>query len=106
MLRVVYTIALATLNLSKLVSHELTTSPAQAAEFCETVKLPIDAANLAQRIKTRGIISDGDKDEDHLRKFFARVDIGKVKDPASITDSGGRIVTWHLPDIISAARVV
>jgi hypothetical protein len=45
--------------------------------------------------------------EDHeLRKFFCEVRVGDVKDPAVILDSWGRIMAWHLPDIISSGRVV
>ena len=66
--------------------------------------IPIDANNLADRVKKRVDVSD---DEDEiLAKFFPRVDVGDVNDPAVILDCWGRILAWHLPDIISSGRVV
>jgi len=70
-----------------------------------TVRTPIDADNYADRVKTHGVVSDKE-DDTHLRKFYPRVNVGEVNDPAVILDAWGRILVWHLPDIISTGRVV
>jgi hypothetical protein len=72
--------------------------------FLGTVTVPIDADNFADHKKKRGIVFD--KDDANLRKFFPPVDVGEVNDPAVIVDAWGRILAWHLPDIISTGRVV
>ena len=66
--------------------------------------IPVDAKNLADRVKKRVDLSDDEDDE--LDKFFPRMDVGDVNDPAVILDCWGRIMAWQLPDIISAGRVV
>jgi hypothetical protein len=69
-----------------------------------TVRIPIDATNFAERVKKRVDISG--KEDDHLRKFYRRVDVGEVNVPAVILDAWGRVLAWHLPNIISTGRVV
>jgi hypothetical protein len=69
-----------------------------------TVRVSIDATNFAERVKKRVDISE--KEDDLLCKFYRRVDVGEVNDPAVILDAWGRILAWHLPNIISTGRVV
>jgi hypothetical protein len=47
-----------------------------------------------------------DKEDKELKKFFSQVHVGDIKHPAVILDSWGRIMAWHLPDIIASGRVV
>jgi hypothetical protein len=72
--------------------------------FVGTVRTPIDATNFAERVKKRGVVSD--KEDAHLRKFYRLVDVGEVNVPAMILDAWGRVLAWHLPDIIGTGRVV
>jgi hypothetical protein len=57
-----------------------------------------------ERVKKRSGISKNE--DDHLAKFYRRVDVGDVNEPAVILDAWGRILAWHLPNVISTGRVV
>jgi len=69
------------------------------------VKADFDGAHFAERVKNRAEVPDAKEDEE-LRKFFREVHIGDVNVPAIIVDAFGRILAWHLPDVLSSARVV
>jgi hypothetical protein len=61
---------------------------------------------VAERVKTRTEPSETEDVE--LAKFFPRLTLDgkKINDPAVILDSWGRILVWHLPDVLSSGRVV
>jgi hypothetical protein len=41
-----------------------------------------------------------------MSKFFSLAKLGEINEPAIILDHFGKIVAWHLPDVISCGRVV
>jgi hypothetical protein len=41
-----------------------------------------------------------------LAKYFEEQNLGEREDPCSIMDKHGRILVWHLPDILAHDRVV
>jgi hypothetical protein len=67
------------------------------------VTIPWDADRLADRVKNIKNSAEQDKE---LRKFFKAVCLGHFDDPVIITDKFGAILAWHLPGILSPARIV
>jgi hypothetical protein len=65
-----------------------------------------DTPRVAERVKNRTEPSETEDVE--LANFFPRLTLdGKqINDPAVILDSWGRILAWHLPDVLSSGRVV
>jgi hypothetical protein len=41
-----------------------------------------------------------------LKKYFQLPQIGFLDEPSTIIDKHGRILLWHLPDILSVERIV
>jgi hypothetical protein len=100
---IVHTVAAAILNPSEKISP----SHLYTADVFRKVKLKkIDAKRLATRVKNRFELSE--EEDKELAKFFEceRVDPKEIKAPAVIVDAWGAILVWHLPDVVSAARVV
>jgi hypothetical protein len=67
------------------------------------VMVPLDANRLATRVKN--IKDDSDADNEKLLKFFEKIRIGHVNEPATVVDIHGSILVWYLPDILTQTRV-
>jgi hypothetical protein len=70
----------------------------------------VDVKRLATRVKGRGDLASKQEDEE-LAKFFKcklleNFGTQRIEIPTVFVDSWGHILAWHLPDIISSARVV
>lgn len=65
-----------------------------------------DTPRVAERVKNRTEPSETEDVE--LAKFFPRLtlDCKQINVPAVILDSWGRILVWHLPDVLSSVSRV
>jgi hypothetical protein len=67
-----------------------------------------DVMRLADRVKNTRPREDGEpaQDDINITKHFKKSDLGHLHEPTTIIDRHGRIICWHLPDILISARVV
>ena len=70
--------------------------------------LPWDAERFADWLKRQRPKSFPElkKSLDFTHRYFERVELGDFDCPTSIWDKYGRILVWHLPDVLSHSRVV
>lgn len=67
-----------------------------------------DIDRLADKVKTTRVQDSRPDDAaiGQLSKFFTPTALGVVEMPSTVVDQHGRIILWHLPDIIAPHRVV
>ena len=69
---------------------------------------PWDIARVADFVKGTIVTATGQPTGNDLTfpNYFPDAGLGYIQDPATIVDRHGRVITWHLPGILSRARVV
>ena len=45
-------------------------------------------------------------EDERLAKYFPPATLGHIAVPATVIDSHGRIIAWHLPGILTESRMV
>jgi hypothetical protein len=72
------------------------------------VKTEWDVMRFADRVKNSRVTMDGERSKGDLSlpSYFPQACFGELEDPATILDAHGRIIVWHLPDILHVNRIV
>jgi hypothetical protein len=96
--RIVIIVALAILNPGQLYIF----SPRCFPLMLFGVYLNFDADRLAERVKNSVELEDGKVSQSNiqLHKYVKLPDLRLVMDPTTILDWHGRVLVWHLPDIL------
>lgn len=60
------------------------------------------------KLRTMKVTSEEvfEKEMSRLAGYFQEMNIGERKDPCTIVERHGRILVWHLPDILTRDRLV
>jgi hypothetical protein len=76
--------------------------------FYLLVQADWDIERLANKVKGYQPKTDEavDASLDDLRKYFNLTEFGSQNEPCTVVDRHGRIIVWHLPDIIWQPRLV
>lgn len=63
---------------------------------------------MADFVKATTVTASGQPAGNDLSfaNYFPNAELGYIKVPATLVDRHGRVMTWHLPGILSEARVV
>ncbi|KAG1730926.1 hypothetical protein EDD22DRAFT_852950 [Suillus occidentalis] len=65
-----------------------------------------DVDRYANAVKCSPVLANGALTQhDKIRKYFSKTVLGKISQPATIIDCNGKILMWHLPNILSPSRV-
>jgi hypothetical protein len=76
----------------------------QTTNWASQVRTQWDASRYAMKVK---IVKERWGDEDsRLSAQYHHPNVGYIDDPAVIVDMYGRILDWHLPEILSPGRTV
>jgi hypothetical protein len=68
----------------------------------------MDVERFVDKLQSEEVKSEKthEKEMDVLEKFFDLEPLGKKNHPCTLVDKHGRILIWHLPDILSKNRLV
>jgi hypothetical protein len=73
----------------------------------ETDYVDWDVDRYANAVKCSPVLANGAPTQhDKIQKYFSKTVLGKISQPATIIDCNGKILMWHLPNILSPSRVV
>ena len=71
------------------------------------VRTEWDVTRYAEHAKIVKVNPDGNIPESvKMAKYFEQAHFGNIELPDTILDLHGRILAWHLPDILAKKRVV
>jgi hypothetical protein len=72
------------------------------------VRTEWDVTRYAELAKVSKVNTDGGiaEADGKMAKYFQQAEFGNIELPATILDQHGRILAWHLPDIITKKRLV
>ncbi|KAG2738073.1 hypothetical protein P692DRAFT_20638160, partial [Suillus brevipes Sb2] len=65
-----------------------------------------DVDRFADSAKASRNLSNSTQQRQKLAKYFAAPSFGHLTEPTTLVDKHGRILTWYLPEILTADRVV
>jgi hypothetical protein len=102
--RVVLTVACAVTNPSKhalLVRNYLIVTSS-------IVVLPWDVERFVDKLRTMTVTSEEafENEMTRLAGYFQKQNLGERKDPCTLVDRHGRILLWHMPNILTRDRLV
>ena len=65
-----------------------------------------DVDRFVDKAKVNNPAQGGQAQRDMLARYFQEHLLGHILEPATIVDRNGKILAWHLPNILTADRVV
>lgn len=104
--RAAITIAFALANHSKSSRQKATRSTLDKQRFPEVFLDDLDGDRFAEKAKCSPTTVDTAARTERLQKYHHLPNLGKLDEPCTVVDRDGRVLLWHLPSVISPARVV
>lgn len=76
--------------------------------YGDIVRTEWDVSHFSGMAKITKANADGSlpESDQNLAKYYKQANFGDLTTPATILDCRGRILAWHLPDIITKSRIV